>query len=1087
MKDLEGIGIAEGIWSVENAVDFANPASIRNDTIFDTSGAEEGDYVVRYTLVDTPLGDCIEFVAQIFKVLPLPTANAGSDQTICGGDDATLTASGGTQYEWENGETDASITITPSIDMTLTVTVTDAQGCSATDEVSITVNQPINSTFSTATTKVCNSTESGSTTIVDLTAFIDGDISGTLTDFSDPNANIDLANLSQLDFDDVAPGNYTFNYRITATPPCPDINENFTITVENCDCPIISLPIDSIKICRADQIAIDLIETDAGAWSIVNSSDFANPAFLSTDSTQLIVENASTGTYTLRFTSNIPVLGDCTNFIDIPTLLFQNPTVELKEDIVEICLGETATLELMNLDPNDQVEWDNASTTSSINVNPSTNTNYSFSISNPISNCSSNGMATVNVIGEQPEAIDDPQDNNNCAENGAIIQLDPLANDVNVNTVTLSIIDEGIGSVSVNSDNTINYTAPSQNACKTSDLLEYEVCNIACPLLCDTGTITICLAPPGLNITITEDTNICPDESISLSASGGTGYTWSPTGSLDNANIATPTATPTETTTYTVTISDNDDCKNTASVTITIDDQSLNANTDQSLNCLSVGTVELIDVLNNDGITDYATVSVSIIEAPIIGQANIDNQQINYESNTQNECAVTDSLRYRICDVICTDICSEAMLNICLQPTGISPSAGEDVAICLGDSVTLSASGGNRYEWSPTTGLSDPTIANPIAKPSETTTYTLTAYTTDDDCSGTDEITISVDDFSPTIADVNWVTTNDCLATGISRIIDFPNLNPTDPISIELTKLPTLGTATIVNDRQINYEAATVNYCQTTDTLTAIVRNSNCPTLFDNVEVVICLTPDDLVVDLGADRVICAGESTDLDAGEGSIYRWEAANGLTATTSRMPTVNPTTTTTYTVTVEQADGCTAQGSITVLVENLSLDLGPDQSIFQGESIALAGGTGFDTYTWSPATDLDNPNIANPTATPLSTTTYSLLATSANGCTITDDIQIIIEQTCDKIDLPTAFSPNQDGMNDSFRPINQFLENFELQIFNRWGNLVYRSDNVQLGWDGTNNGTLLPLGTYVYTVSWTCEGELQQDRGSVLLMK
>ncbi|MBI2281023.1 MAG: PKD domain-containing protein [Bacteroidetes bacterium] len=138
-------------------------------------------------------------------------------------------------------------------------------------------------------------------------------------------------------------------------------------------------------------------------------------------------------------------------------------------------------------------------------------------------------------------------------------------------------------------------------------------------------------------------------------------------------------------------------------------------------------------------------------------------------------------------------------------------------------------------------------------------------------------------------------------------------------------------------------------------------------------------------VNVGPDQSICLGSATTLSASGGIAYNWSPATGLSSTTVSNPSASPTSTTTYTVTGTDANGCTANDMVTITVFPLpSVNAGVDQTICLGTPVGLSA-SGAVTYIWSPATTLSSNTVANPTASPTTTTTYTVTGTDANGCT------------------------------------------------------------------------------------------------------
>jgi gliding motility-associated-like protein len=139
-----------------------------------------------------------------------------------------------------------------------------------------------------------------------------------------------------------------------------------------------------------------------------------------------------------------------------------------------------------------------------------------------------------------------------------------------------------------------------------------------------------------------------------------------------------------------------------------------------------------------------------------------------------------------------------------------------------------------------------------------------------------------------------------------------------------------------------------------------------------------------------------------------------------------------------------------------------------SINSGASTTLAPQITGDiaTYSWTPTTGLSDPTIQDPVASPASTTQYTLQVTTTQGCqasgTVTVDVftQIII---------PNTFTPNGDGINDIWDIKGlEFFPGATVEVYNRYGSLVYRSVNYAIPWDGKFDGKLLPVSTYYYII-------------------
>ena len=215
---------------------------------------------------------------------------------------------------------------------------------------------------------------------------------------------------------------------------------------------------------------------------------------------------------------------------------------------------------------------------------------------------------------------------------------------------------------------------------------------------------------------------------------------------------------------------------------------------------------------------------------------------------------------------------------------------------------------------------------------------------------------------------------------------------------------------------------------------------------------------------------ICSGNSIQLKSTGNNIYSWAPGTGLSATNIADPIASPTVTTLYVVTVTNQFACTDTASVNIIVNAVpTANAGPDRTIIKGDIIKLSGTAAGEsiTYSWSPQTNIDSSQILQPMVHPSADIDYILKVESANGCGIaTDTMHVFVYGG---IFIPKAFSPNGDGLNDTWRiPSLGAFPLFELSIFNRFGQLVFKNSKVNIPWDGTYKGVPAPSGAYVYVI-------------------
>jgi gliding motility-associated-like protein len=180
-----------------------------------------------------------------------------------------------------------------------------------------------------------------------------------------------------------------------------------------------------------------------------------------------------------------------------------------------------------------------------------------------------------------------------------------------------------------------------------------------------------------------------------------------------------------------------------------------------------------------------------------------------------------------------------------------------------------------------------------------------------------------------------------------------------------------------------------------------------------------------------------------------------------------------------------NGCQGSASFSVSSPTeIGVDLGVSQQvILTGMSTQLVATATSQTpivnYFWQPDTvlnfdDCGNPlNCANPYAAPLTTTTFTVTVMNADSCYASDTVTVYVIPELSAF-IPTAFTPNGDGLNDRFEFDVLGATNLEVSVYNRWGQRIYYNANQpnhidnQSGWDGRVNGKLAPFDTYVYTI-------------------
>lgn len=228
---------------------------------------------------------------------------------------------------------------------------------------------------------------------------------------------------------------------------------------------------------------------------------------------------------------------------------------------------------------------------------------------------------------------------------------------------------------------------------------------------------------------------------------------------------------------------------------------------------------------------------------------------------------------------------------------------------------------------------------------------------------------------------------------------------------------------------------------------------------------------------LGHDRDLCKGATLTLSPGAFAFFLWQ--DGSTA-----PSFTVTDTGAYWVLVTDNNGCRGGDTMTVrsLLPVPQNFLKPADTLCQYGKLTLSALQNFQTYLWSDGSRQPSITVSQPAS-------YALTVTDNNGCVGKDTIAIVQKICAKGLFVPTAFTPNGDGKNDLFEPrLFGTVRSYRLQVYNRWGGVVFQTDDPRKGWDGKVSGAPQANGAFVWTVVYRLEGEEQRfEKGTVVLLR
>jgi gliding motility-associated-like protein len=373
-----------------------------------------------------------------------------------------------------------------------------------------------------------------------------------------------------------------------------------------------------------------------------------------------------------------------------------------------------------------------------------------------------------------------------------------------------------------------------------------------------------------------------------------------------------------------------------------------------------------------------------------------------------------------------------------------------DTLICNGDNLQLQATGIGAFSWLGT-NIVNANSATPTVNPPTTTRYYVTLD--DNGCVNRDSVNVRVVDFvtlkayqDTTICQgdpIQLTTTGDGL-----HFLWAPAANLNDP---------TLSNPIATTSNTTTYQVtATIGHCSASDNVT--VRTVPYP-----------------IANAGPDTTICYNTSAQIQGSMvASVFTWTPGGSLSNPSILNPVATPSRTTAYILTVTDVLGCPKPTRDTVVVKVLprvNAFAGHDTAVVVGQELQFDASGGI-SYVWSPATALSNTNISDPVAVydgSIDSIRYTILVSDEKNCMDSASVTVKIFKTNPQIFVPTAFSPNGDGVNDLFRPIGVGIKSIEyFRVFNRWGQLVFSTSVNGQGWDGSIGGKPQSTNTFVWIV-------------------
>ncbi|GEM_PF-365862 len=1050
-----------------------------------------------YMVVGTDANGCIGDTSFLVIVDTLPIVNlSASNPEFCIGDSTGILATGAATYEWTAQASLSTLTgdstvATPTVSTIYEVIGTDTFGCKDTNDISITVNSLPLLAATPAVDNICLNdsvnllmTGTGNATFtwsnpsslniaLDDSVFAKPTVTTTYTiTGTDTNGCVDsttaLVNVDTLPVVTVTPGNsdlclgssltltaggaqdYTWSpgtglnsttgtsviasTMVTTLYSIVGVDANgcsadtsLTITVN--PLPVIAVnPIDP-TICLNDTVQLTASGAITYEWVTVPSAGAFTGAVIDASPDQL-TEYLAVGTDANGCSSTAG------------TFVFVNPLPDVEITLLDdtICLGESQAMTAVNAST---YQWA-ASTTLNTQVGanvvatPTVNTTYTVT-GTDANSCSASADTTI-AVDTLPDIIINPSMHAMCVGEDVVLQASGATDFTWTPAASLNI---SVGSTVISSaTDTVTYTVTGtdDNSCMN-----------------DT-TVTVNVTPlPVLTLGFTDDT-VCTGTADTLFAQGAITYEWSNNGNVIEPVNDTLIVFPLQTQIYGVVGTGPGGCQSTDFLVVNVHDiPTFSAGAD-TFKCID----ETIQLQASGGVnytwTDTTGLSDTTIADPLCSATSTTTYTVLIEDN--NGCVFSD----------------DVTVNVNPRPQ-IDP--GADRAICIGDDVML---GGNNtgpanatFLWTAAildSTLVDSTQSNPMVAPDTSTTYSV-RVTASNGCADVDTIRITVNPLP------------------VLEILEAPELicrgdTETVLVTAGYPMYEWTGTDSIIDSMP-----GTLSVSPEDDaTYFLLVEDTNgCQ---NNLEWSVSLE-ERPIVRSGPDLEMCVFDSVQLEAEEDSllIFSWSNGSLLSNDSVTNPIAKPDETTTFSLLGTDSNGCTSRSNMTVFVYELPyIDAGDDLVNCDMNRVMLGGlpsGPEGANYEWTPTIGLDDSTAANPFTIITERTTYTLTVTTQFGCVSSDTIRVITD--CWSVYAPSAFSPDGNGINDEYFIKYYRIQNPKLQVWDRFGHLVFETLNLDRGWNGkVNDGREAPMGVYFWQLTFEDEiGRARSDEGTLTLVR
>jgi len=814
----------------------------------------------------------------------------------------------------------------------------------------------------------------------------------------------------------VAPGSYTVNVK--------DATGCFTGTaVVLIPANVTTLAVNSSTICFGKTTTLTAVGANSYTWTPIATLNTGNgPAVIASPTTTTI--------YTVTGTNSLGCVGTITSTVvvnPLPVIAVNNPTA---------CLNTSFTL---TSNGGNSYSWSgpNAYVSALQNpsfavASPSLNGNYTVMVTS-IQGCTQTAVANVSVVPLPTVSI--VGTNTLCSNNynGSPSSVIITASGATSYTWNIPV---GYAASSLNSPS-FTLTPPNTNI-QTVATLSVTGSNGSCT---NSAVYTITVIPnPTIAVT---SMSICVGESTTLTSTGATTYTWSPSLTLNTANGSSVISTPSITTVYSVIGS------------------SLGCNSQSQTGSVIVFPLPSM-VVSPPNPTICAGSSVGLTSFGATTYTWGPSSSLNTNTGNFVIASPVTTTNYTIVGTLNT--CTASIIRqVVVIPLPTLQALASKTVLCEGEKVNINANGASSYTWSPVNEFGNSITVSPNV----TTTYYLIGN--NGQCTATLSVPITV--LPKPVLELSVNPQRICF--GYSTTV-----NASGAMTYSWSPTPNIlnvgGNSAIVSPTtSTNYTVMGINYagtvaCMMTKEILVDIISPIIPVVTNSVE-------------------ICQGQSVKLNASGSNTYYWNPSDGLNNNQISGPTANPRSTTLYTVYISDGGYCRVASTVLVKVNpQPTVNAGPDLIFNSDEPMYLkAIGTG--TMTWIFGDGILCHVCPNSQVVTRTGGNYMVQTINQYGCKSIDDLNIEVTNYY-SIYIPNVFTPNFDDVNDLFLVCGVGISNIEVSIFDRWGEKIFYSKEQLKGWDGTYKTDFCKQDVYTYVVNFTSlDGKTHTKTGHVSLLK